>query len=151
MKITRRNFVQISGVAAISATLLGSVDKVFAQIEKGSDLFQVPAESLSDPLNYLVKEHFEPFVGTAMRAGIEGEAKVDLRLKAVTELTRRINVKRGYRGESFSLLFEGVSKRRLAAGSYVFDHGNLGTFALLLTPVGKAGKSYEAIINRVDR
>lgn len=151
MKITRRNFVQISGIAAVSATLLGSVDKVFGQFEKGSELFPVPAESLSDPLNYLVKAHFEPFAGTAFRGGLDGGPIVDLRLKAVTELTRGINVKRGYRGESFSLLFEGTSKRRLAEGPYVFEHGNLGRFTLNLAPVGKAGRNYEAVINRVGR
>jgi hypothetical protein len=150
MKITRRNFVQISGMAALSAALMGPVDKVFGQMAAGSDLFALPPESLADPLNYLVRAHFEPFAGTAFRAGL-GEATADLRLKAVTDLTRAVNAKRGFGGESFSLLFESTSGKRLAGGSYDFDHGNLGRFTLNLAPVGKSGRNYEAVINRTSR
>jgi hypothetical protein len=151
MKITRRNFVQISGVAALSAALLGPVGKTYGQLAVAGDLFAVPAESLADPLNYLLKAHFEPFTGTAFRAGAGNDSRVGLRLKAVTDLTRAINHKRGFHGESFSLLFEGASRRSLAEGPYVFDHENLGRFTLYLSPVGKAGKNYEAVINRVGR
>jgi hypothetical protein len=151
MKITRRNFVQISGMAALSAAVLGPAGKVFGQNDPGSDLFALPADSLADPLNYLSRAHFEPFTGTAFRAGLAGGPGVNLRLKAVTDLTLAVNVKQGFTGESFSLLFESASGRRYAGGTYDFDHGNLGKFTLNLTPVGKSGRNYEAVINRVNR
>lgn len=151
MKITRRNFVQISGMAALSAVLLGSADKAFGQTGPGSDLFALPPESLADPLNYLVKAHFEPFAGTTFRAGRGDGPAVNFRLKTVTDLALDLNTKQGLSGESFSLLFESTSGRKIARGAYDFDHGNLGRFTLHLEPVGKSGRNCEAVINRSNR
>lgn len=151
MKITRRNFVQISGMAALSAVLLGSVDKALGQTGQGGDFFTLPPDSLADPLNYLVKAHFEPFAGTTFRAARGDGPAVNFRLKTVTDHALDLNAKRGFRGENFSLLFESTSGRKIARGAYDFDHGSLGRFTLYLEPVGQSGRNCEAVINRSNR
>lgn len=149
MNITRRKFVGLSGMAALSAAVLGPAGKVLGQAISGDEYFQIPVESANDPLNYLLKEHFDPFVGTTMIAGIEGERAINLRLIAVRDWSIPINVECGLQGVSYSLLFENVSRRPIAPGIYIFDHDVLGRFSLALLPVGQSGKNYEAVINRL--
>jgi hypothetical protein len=151
MEVSRRNFIRLSGVAAMSVTALGSAGRVLGQVLQDDGLYQIPFESTADPLTYLLKEHFEPFMGTVFRADAGDGRLTDMRLAAVTDRTTRINAKRGCTGESFSLLFESGSKKRMAAGLYTFDHENLGKFSLTLMPVGKSGRNFEAVINRIGR
>jgi hypothetical protein len=151
MKLTRRGFVRLSGMAAVSVSVLGAAGNVFGQIFADDGLYRVPVNSTADPLNYLVRAHFEPFTGTVFRTDSGDGNTFDLRLKSVTDLTKAVNAKRGYSGESFSLLFESASRKRMAAGGYTFDHDNLGKFTLTLLQVGKACKNYEAVINRIGR
>jgi hypothetical protein len=52
--------------------------------------------------------------------------------------------------ETFSLLFQGPRATPLGQSVYRIEHDVLGTFDLLLVPVGESpsGRHYEAIINR---
>lgn len=151
MNITRRNFVRLSGMGALSAVALGSVGRVFGQALSDDGLYRIPAGDNSDPLNYLLRAHFEAVVGTNFKAGIEGESAVTFRLKSVNDLSRDLNEKQGIRGESFSLVFENVSRQRAVPGIYVFDHEILGKFTLLLSPANKTQKTFEAVINRIGK
>lgn len=148
MKITRRNFIRISGTAVIAAGLLGSVGSVAGQSRAG-DVFTVPSESLSDPLLYLTRAHFEPFLNTAMRVR-DGEEVLHLQLVELPDHTLPANHKRGFYGESFSLILSAPARSGMKAGLYTIEHPVLGTFMLNLNPVGK-GNRYEAVINRVNR
>lgn len=150
MNITRRNFVRLSGMGALSVVALGSVGKVFGQALSDDGLFRVPVDN-ADPLNYLQQAHFEALLGTTFNAGIEGERAVGFRLKSVNDLSRDLNAKQGFHGESFSLVFENISKQRQVPGIYVFDHQLLGRFTLLLSPVDKTQRTFEAVINRIGR
>lgn len=138
-------------MAGLSAALVGSAGRLFGQAFSDEGLYRIPVESTNDPLNYLVKAHFEPFIGTSFRASASDGTAVTLRLRVVNDLSRALNVKEGYSGESFSLVFNGASKQQLVPGIYNFDH-ELGKFSLLLSPVaGRSGKYYEAVINRINR
>jgi len=148
MNITRRRFIQNLGTAAIAVASLTSTGSVFAQVSKTDELFAVPPESFADPLNYLTRAHFEPFVDTFIEVRA-GEKKIQLRLIEVSDLNREANEKRSFRGESFSLLFEDARKARLPQDVYPIKHFALGEFSLLLVPVGIKGNHYEAIINRI--
>jgi hypothetical protein len=148
MTITRRRFIQNLGTAAIAAAALTSAGGIFAQISKTDGLFVPPPESFSDPLNYLTKAHFEPFVDTFVQVR-KGEKQIQLRLIEVTELKREANERRSFSGESFSLLFEDSRKARLTQEVYSIQHFALGEFSLLLVPTGIRGNRYEAIINRI--
>jgi len=149
MTITRRRFIQNLGAAALAAASLTSTRSLFAQTSDGADeLFTVPPESLSDPLNYLTKAHFEPFVDTFVQVRT-GDKQIRLRLMKVSDLNREANEKRSFRGESFSLVFEGSVKKLLPQDVYLIEHFALGKFSLLLVPSGIEGNHYEAIINRI--
>ena len=148
MNITRRRFIQNLGTAAIAAASLTSTGSIFAQISKTDELFALPPESFADPLNFLTRAHFEPFVNTFVKVRA-GEKQIQLRLVEVTDLKRQINEEHSFRGESFSLLFEGSRKARLPQEVYQLEHFALGEFSLLLVPVGIKGNRYEAVINRI--
>jgi hypothetical protein len=149
MTITRRRFIRNLGIGAIAAVSLTSTGIIFAQTSRAADeLFPLPPESLSDPLNNLTKAHFEPFVNTFVQVRT-GEKQIQLRLIEVAELKREANESRAIRGESFSLLFEDSRKRRLSQEVYIIEHFALGEFSLLLVPTGIKGNRYEAIINRI--
>jgi hypothetical protein len=148
MTITRRGFIQNLGIGAIAAASLTSAGSIFAQISKTDGLFAAPPESFSDPLNYLTKAHFEPFVDTFVQVRT-GEKQIRLRLIEVTDLKREANESRAFSGESFSLLFEDSRKARLPQDVYPIQHFALGEFSLLLVPTGIKGNRYEAIINRI--
>lgn len=137
MKFTRRNFIQSSAVAALAAAV-GNAAGGHGFSRRGLD-----------PVSYLLREHFEPFLNTAIRiTNDEGAASV-IWLRQAVDLKIQVNVDRGLTGDSFKLGFESSRKTRLGQGIYHFDHENLGRFSLFLTPVGGTGIHSEAIINRV--
>ncbi|HLM00041.1 MAG TPA: hypothetical protein VK400_03235 [Pyrinomonadaceae bacterium] len=149
MNIPRRRFIRNLGAAALAAASLTSAGSIFAQTSGSADgLFMPPPESFADPLNYLTKAHFEPFVDTFVQVRT-GETKIQLRLIEVRDLKREDNEKRSFRGESFSLLFEDSLQARLPQEVYPIEHFALGEFSLLLVPTGIKGNRYEAVINRI--
>lgn len=149
MNTTRRKFIRNLGIGVFAAVSLCSTGSVFAQLSDRDDLlFAVPPESFSDPLNYLTKAHFEPFVNTFMQVQT-GAKQIRLQLVEVRDLKREANESRSIRGESFSLLFEDSRKNRLPQEVYRIEHFALGEFSLLLVPTGTRGNRYEAIINRI--
>lgn len=159
MNITRRRFIRNLSTAAAAAaaafTAIPSSSKggVFAQAlsqSDGSDLTAVPATSWTDPLSYLTRAHFEPFVDSFVRVQT-GEKQIELRLVEVKDLKRETNERRfPSGGESFSLLFEDTLPLRLGQDVYALNHDSLGEFSLLLVPTGIKGTRYEAVINRVN-
>ncbi|HEX9961143.1 MAG TPA: twin-arginine translocation signal domain-containing protein [Pyrinomonadaceae bacterium] len=150
MTITRRGFIRNLGAVAVAAVSLNSTSRIFGQASRTDELFAVPPESFSDPLNYLTRAHFEPFIDTFVRVET-GEKRIRLKLVEALELKRAVNESRSYKGESFSLLFEDTGKFRLAQDVYQIEHADLGKFSLLLVPTGLKGIHYEAIINRLGR
>lgn len=149
MKITRRSFIRTSGTAVLAAGVLGSFGSVFGQSRAAGDDFAVPAGSQSDPVFYLTRAHFEPHLNSLMRVS-DGEKVSELRLVELPDYTLAANQKKGYYGESFSLILAGSARERLAPGVYTFEHPALGTFALSINPVGRTNR-YEAVINRIGR
>lgn len=151
MKINRRNFIQTAGTAALATGFLISSGDVFGQALQNGNLFMVPGESYTDPINYLTAKHFEPFTGNVMQASVNGGPKTGLRLLEVVEQKFASNEKRGFSGESFSLLFEPVKNARLQSQTYWIEHDGLGEFSLLIGPVGMTGNRYEAVVNKISR
>lgn len=151
MKINRRNFIQTAGTAVLATAFLNPSGDVFGQALMKDGLFMVPGESFIDPINFLTAKHFEPFTGSVMQASINGGPKTGLRLLEVLELKSQTNEKRGFSGESFSLLFEPVENATLQSQPYKIEHDGLGEFSLLIGPVGMTGNRYEAVVNRIVR
>jgi len=150
MTITRRRFIRNLGVATIAAVSLTGSGNVFGQTSITDGLFLPPPESLSDPLNFLTRAHFEPFINGFVQIQT-GEKRIQMQLIEAAELKHEANESRSFRGESFSLLFQDSRPARLTQGVYQIRHFALGEFSLLLVPTGLTGIHYEAIINRLGR
>jgi hypothetical protein len=150
MKISRRNFLLNTGIAAVTAAVVFPAQNIFGQSLKTEQFFPIPPEATNDALNYLRREHFEPFVNTVFQfQPAEGRA-FNLQLLTVENLTLGANQKQGMSGESFSLLFEGSKKIKVPQEIYQINHDALGSFPLFIAPVGLRGNRYEAIINRIN-
>lgn len=150
MKFTRRSFLKRSGTVALTAAIAGPFATSFGQNRNSVDqLASAPLAASSDPLSYLTQKDFISYVGEVFELRRDGQRPVKVRLIEAAELHSAFNEKRGYVGESFSLLFESAGKSRLNGDLYDFDHYALGKFSLLVTPVGMSGTEYEAIVNRI--
>ena len=152
MNITRRSFVKATTTAAIGASIIGTTGfRTMAQAISANDLFPIPPESTTDPLNYLTREHFVPFVDSVMSVrGTSGKA-VSVRLTEALDLTNSANEKNGYVGVNYSLVFEPLKKANMPADTYHFEHETLGNFSLTILPVGQSGRSRQAIVNRISQ
>jgi hypothetical protein len=151
MKFTRRSFIGQLSLSVLAAASVGSLGGVRGQSALSDDLFLPPAESLSDPLNYLTSKHFEPFISTLFKVNSGSGRDSGLTLVEVRELGRKANGNRGFSGESYSLLFQGPTGRKLGQGRYRVHHDALGDLDLFVVPVGRAAGQYEAIVNRISR
>ena len=154
MAISRRSFLHAGAVAAVAASLpLG----VFAR-GQGQALqeqnpahipFPVPGASRLDPMFYLNKASFTPYVDTTFRLRGEGKQAALLTLVAVEDL--RASARRPDR-DGCSLLFTSARQKPLPQSTYQFEHDSLGEFSLLLVRLNtrhKGAARYEAIINRL--
>lgn len=152
MNITRRSFVKTFGVAVLTAGFANPAQSVFGQVRSMKDeLFLIPPESTNDPLTYLTSQHFKPFVNTFARVWRDDKRFVQLELIEVSELRQPSNEKRGFGGESYSLLFRSADKVKLPQDTYKIEHDTLGELRLFLVSVGLRGNLYEAVVNRISR
>lgn len=150
MNITRRNFVRSCGTALAAAGFLSRTPALFGQAAISEDLFTIPPASTSDPLNYLSGAHFEPFINSVFRGTInEPRRVVNFTLTAVRNISLPANTRRGYEGESYSLML--AARSAVTAGVYSFDHPILGKFSLFVGPVNQRTGVSEAIVNRIAR
>lgn len=148
--ITRRNFIQNLGFAAIVGASLNVSGTVFGQTLKTDDLFSLPPESLSNPVFSFTSAHFTPFIGTEFQLRQQGKRRTEtLTLLKVDEIQRKENLTKGIQGESFSLLFSNTRETKLAGQSFELSHPALGAFTLFLSPVNKEPNLFEAIINHL--
>lgn len=148
--ITRRNFIGLLGLATVSGASLNLAGKAFGQKLSPNELFSLPAESLSDPVLSFTSAHFTPFVNTEFAVRQNGARRVEtVKLLNVKEMQSQGNMAKGIGGDSFSLMFSGMRRTKLAAGSFEFSHPSLGAFTLVLMPVSAEPNRYEAIINHL--
>ncbi|HTH51965.1 MAG TPA: hypothetical protein VL501_08530, partial [Pyrinomonadaceae bacterium] len=110
-------------------------------------MFMPPVDSTLDPLTYLTSQHFSPFVGSSVAGTSSSGRRGAFRLVEVNDTLIEANEKRGYTGQSYSLILESPS--RVPGEVYEFRHKLLGTFALFVSPVGKRGNRYQAVVNRI--
>jgi hypothetical protein len=150
--ITRRNFIQALGLAAVAGTVMSLNGTALGQKNDSNGLFTIPVESLSDPVLSFKSEHFTPFINTDFEIRQENMRRAEwLRLLNVKEVERKTNVADGVKGDSFSLMFTSPRGAKLKAGQFEFTHFSLGTFTLTITPVSAEPNRYEAVINHLQR
>jgi hypothetical protein len=152
MNISRRRFLHNSAAAAASVAFFGTLNGANGQSRSEKDAIGDTLAASRDPLGFLTQENFVPFTGETFVVKTSAGRTVQLRLIEVNGLVLDANVKRGYVGESYSLIFDAPrSKSRPTGDLYQFDHYALGQFSLLVLPVGLSGTRYEAIVNRITR
>ena len=157
MTIARRTFLQAGAVATVITIATSLPLKALARVGGGqtptgqhpaAPPFAVPYASQLDPVFYLKKESFTPYLNTSFAVGGKGK-QARLTLIAVEDL--RASARRPDR-DGFALLFTDARQKTLSPGTYQLTHDALGEFSLLLVRVvARAGRQarYEAIINRL--
>ena len=143
-KFTRRDFVRGSG-AAIFAAAIGTT--AFGQTKSNGKL-SAPPEIAGDRFASFAVDDFVPYVGEVMRVRASDGSKVQLTLISAEDTGAMTKWRSAYSGPAYSLTFEAPRKVRLSQDVYTFDHYALGSFSLLLAPVGLTGRRFEALINR---
>jgi hypothetical protein len=143
--ISRRQLLYGAGAAAGTAVLAGA-----GLATSGFATSGFATATLLDP-SQLTYAMMLRHAGSTFSVRATAVQKVDVRLTAVRNLSRA--GARARPDQCFSLIFEGPGNAAVAAGTYVLEHGELGSVPLFLTPVDlrKAGRpvAYEAVINRL--
>lgn len=161
MSISRRKFLQAGSVVALAAgfplkaamTATGqgaAAPSGAAEAVAGATGATVKATPARAAL-LLSKATFAPYLNTVFVVQSKRAKAVEVKLVEVSSRgpvpDQQVPGK-----ECFALVFSG--QQRLAQDVYEFKHPALGTFNLLLVPVGmnKRGKGpyYEAVINRLN-
>ena len=119
------------------------------QTRTSASLLKAPL-TMTDTLRSLGVQNFVPFIGEVMRVQTSDGRGVQLRLIAADDLRELPGWRSAYKGDVYSLTFETPGKNKLGQDVYKFEHYSLGSFSLLLVPVGLTGRRFEALINRTQ-
>jgi hypothetical protein len=144
---TRRDFLLGTGVALVASS---AALPAIGQTRKGSGLAKQPPTFVPDALSALTYDSFVSYIGEVMTVQNSDGRTVRLRLIAADNLSEIPDWHSKYKGQAYSLTFEIVRKAEVKQDVYKFDHYALGSFSLLLVPVGLTGRRFEAIINRAQ-
>jgi hypothetical protein len=153
---SRREFLRAGTRASFFAIIpLKSVVSVFGRQEVSDrpDLFKIPIESQTDPLNSLTEEVLSGYLNTRFQVHTSSGTAINLELIKVTgwQPTSAAKSANAANLECFSALFRGPRRNALESGTYRITHDQLGDFELFITPVNdhKKEQFYEAVFNRL--
>jgi uncharacterized protein DUF6916 len=160
MNISRRSFLQTGSKLGLAALVTGRISAVaFGQATSSQALgtglgTPIPKEALADPLHRITRAMFADNLKTKFRFGL-GEVKLtDMTLVEVQDQTSSLFKSEGTRAQDcFALVFTGPRSLPLRQGTYLVEHGKLGTFNLFIVPgdaSGRSGIRYGALINRLN-
>jgi hypothetical protein len=154
MATPRRVFLKSAFMSIAAAGIISqSARFAFGQKDRLKDSqgnFQIPAQTLGDPLFHFTRATFEPYLESEFRVTVGPYKTVNLRLVQVED--RRPRVRKGMprmEGECFLLMFQASGKLSDLQQTYVLEHEALGKFSLFLVDAGKKANDtyYSAIIN----
>jgi hypothetical protein len=99
-----------------------------------------------DTLTGLTSESFSEQMDSTFRVQVSALNVQSLKLVGVSESSRSAH------GTAFDVVFLGQKGQAFDQGTYVVQHGKMGSFPLFLVPVGKAanGVYYQAIFSRLS-
>jgi hypothetical protein len=91
------------------------------------------------------REAFLVHVNSNFKLAIDGVEPIELKLDRVSDVLE------SGAAEGFSIVFKGPGEFILKQDTYRLEHEVLGSFPLLLVPIGKNehGVDYEAVFNRL--
>lgn len=158
--VSRRNFLQLGGIAMAGGLVLGPSISVFGQAAGNSPYFPIPADVYSDKAVSLNRQMFDPLLNSTfsfskttanedlLAGGREGRP-FSLRLVEIVgdDGTKRSRSARPV--DSFSLIFEETRQSRVDDNIYTVSHPELGTFSMFISTVGRSESRYQAVFNRI--
>lgn len=142
MKVNRRNFVKSIGTAAaITIGAGGSVEALGAAASSrtAGGIFSMNANQVRG------------LVGRTFTVNSASGQKANLVIAEVNGLERKLNTKRGYSGECYSVIFKRNGGEPIAQDIYEMKGAGVAPFAALLVPTGRRQNHYEMIVNKVSR
>ncbi|MGH7748285.1 MAG: DUF6916 family protein [Candidatus Dormibacteria bacterium] len=148
MNLSRRDILKGAAATLLTGASSLAISPALAGSGKGAVGATIPATGVDE----LSRGSFAGAVGSDFEVHVGAIQKVAVRLASITDLvTPQGTPAPGFGKEGFSLLFTGPAKQGFPQGTYTLDHPKLGSFVLLLVPVGPRGSatSYEAVINRL--
>jgi hypothetical protein len=155
MPISRRFFIKLGSLAAISAGLMSGAGLLAFGQKRSRENPDIRIHGRRDLLYYAKQETFEPYIGSIFRArGARGEV-LDLQLVSVTAYKpnplTKITTARARETDSFALLFSAPGELPPFSNMPALYHAALGKVELFLSPKGtKDGMYlYEAVINHL--
>ena len=158
MIASRREFLKAGTRASLFVIVpLKSLVSVFAQQAAADrpDLFRIPIESQTDPLNSLTEETLSGYLNTRFQVHTSSARAINLELIKVEgwQPTSAAKSANAANLECFSALFRGPRRKALESGTYKITHDQLGAFELFITPVNdhKKEQLYEAVFNRLRK
>lgn len=153
---SRRRFLKIGGLALAGGFMFGGKN-IFSQTVKGGDYFPVPTDALGDSAALLRYETFEPLINTSFEIKTE-RSNETIENKQSNKFLRLIEVVKHTYGENqrsrvfsagFTLIFQLETTEPLADAIYEVSHPQTGEFALFISTVGRSGRKYQIVFNRV--
>jgi Domain of unknown function (DUF6916) len=152
MSISRRHFMQLGAVTAISAGASLGLTASASDKSPASVVDQIAKARAREEskLNYAA---FAACLNSRFTLVTEDSARLSVELVEVADQlksSKRTGAHRGVK-ENFSLAFKAPRDASLAQNTYQLEHAKLGKFNLFIGPVesGKHGQIYEAVINRI--
>jgi hypothetical protein len=146
MKITRRNFVQ-----ALGTTMAITMSGTAVSSALGGATAASPGTNSSSGFFAMTADEIKSFIGQRFVASSMDGRQVELTLAEVNSFGRPANLKRGYLGESFSIVFKKNGKEDLVQGVYEMKSAKLDRFSALLVPTDRHRRECEMVVNRLSR
>lgn len=160
MAISRRKFVKAGALVFLSAGIPSVVANAASnplarngKSNSGSALPAVPPHKVGPvgPMGQFSQELFTPHLNSMFRINAESRA-VNVRLVNISDHKADSRTRIELAGkECFSLMFLGQRGVELQQNTYQMAHSSLGTFELLLVPVGinSGTQQYQAVFTRL--
>lgn len=142
----RRSFLKLTCAAAFGGLLLG---ESIISLGQRKENFPLPETILSDGAFSFSRQTFEPLVDTIFVFKSDDEPALSMKLIEVATKDETKKYASDIPTDDFALIFENQGKIAAEDKIYQVAHSALGDFSMFVSTVGKSGRRYQAIFNRV--
>ncbi len=146
---SRRKFLKVGSLATVGGLLLSGNINVLGQTSNKTGYFPIPTEILSEKATLLNQQTFEPLLNAVFSVRGENNSAVSMRLVEIVGKDSKQDSFSTIPTDSFLLIFEVVGKDSLEDKIYEISNPSLGEFPIFVSTVGRSGKRFQAVFNRV--
>jgi hypothetical protein len=164
MNVTRRNVLTLGALSAASAAVPFNI---FAGVAAPQAASSGPGKNEYENLSRMTAESFKPWVGSVFDVHPDSSGAALVILDEVQDPPAFSKSGKGSpaakktalqalsdsKMKAFALRFKSLSGEPLSQGTYVFENGALGRFALFVVPSGDGAEPmyYTALVNRLTQ